>query len=79
MQLFIRTSVSNMKNTHVIDVKNPELMKIETLKNMISIKLNIPNIFGIRTMVSPLLDNKKYLSEYKIEDMQTIQLVFPFR
>jgi len=78
MQLFIVTPIANIKKTHVVKVDNPGLTTIYGLKKLISAKMNIPNIFGIRTMSSSQLENNKYLTDCKIEDMQTLQIVFPF-
>jgi hypothetical protein len=79
MQLFIKTCFYNSKNSHVVEVKNPESTTIEGLKTIISNKIRMPPKFGIRTMSSSQLDESRYISDYNIQDMHTIQVVIPIK
>jgi len=79
MQLFITQPYLTDSPTLVVEVDSPEKVSIAELKAIIAGKdPSIPPDIGLRTLISSQLDDQRFLSEYNIQDMQTLQVVPQF-
>ena len=79
MQLFITQPYLTDSHTLVVEVDSLTQTKVADLKTIIATKdSSIPPDIGLRTLISSLLDSQRFLSEYNIQDMQTLQIVPQF-
>ena len=79
MQLFITQPYLTDSPTLVVEVDSLTQTKVSDLKTIIAAKdPSIPPDIGLRTLISSQLDNQRFLSEYNIQDMQTLQIVPQF-
>jgi len=79
MQLFITQPYLTDSPTLVVEVDSLTTTNVADLKTIIANKAPyIPKNIGLRTLTSSQLDDQRFLSEYNIQDMQTLQVVPQF-